>query len=108
LENLEGMRRSFQRVCLLLVPDQKITADGTDWVPREDFHPDETDALADYNRNKFLDLSQPLLMQVWRAKFTKEYYLSQVHNPRHLKESARLFGNSFLEVSFGASRLSNS
>jgi hypothetical protein len=75
-------------------------ADSTDWVPREDFHPDETDALADYNRNKFLDLSQPLLMQVWRAKFTKEYYLSQVHNPRHLKESARLFGNSFLEVSY--------
>ena len=102
MENLVGMRRSFQRVCPLLVPDQKITADETDWVPREDFHPDETDALADYNRNKFLDLSQPLLMQVWRAKFTKEYYLSQVHNPRHLKESARLFGNSFLEVSFGA------
>lgn len=75
--------------------DEKIVSE--DWVPREDFHPDETDALADYNRNKFLDLSQPLLMQVWRAKFTKEYYLSQVHNPRHLKESARLFGNSFLE-----------
>jgi 4-hydroxysphinganine ceramide fatty acyl 2-hydroxylase len=56
--------------------------------------------LADYNRNKFLDLNKPLLMQVWRANFTKEYYLSQVHNPRHLKEPARLFGNSFLEVSF--------
>jgi 4-hydroxysphinganine ceramide fatty acyl 2-hydroxylase len=41
-------------------------------------------------------------MQVWRAKFTKEYYLSQVHNPRHLKESARLFGNNFLEVSYAA------
>jgi len=75
-------------------------ADEIDWVPREDFHPDETDALADYNRNKFLDLSKPLLMQVWRANFTKEYYLSQVHNPRHLKEPARLFGNNFLEVSY--------
>jgi 4-hydroxysphinganine ceramide fatty acyl 2-hydroxylase len=94
-----GMRRLFQRVSLLYIRDQRMYADSTDWVPREDFHPDETDALADYNRNKFLDLSQPLLMQVWRAKFTKEYYLSQVHNPRHLKESARLFGNSFLEVS---------
>jgi 4-hydroxysphinganine ceramide fatty acyl 2-hydroxylase len=71
-----------------------------DWVPNEHFHPDETDALADYNRNKFLDLSKPLLMQVWRANFTKEYYLSQVHNPRHLKEPARLFGNNFLEVSY--------
>jgi 4-hydroxysphinganine ceramide fatty acyl 2-hydroxylase len=93
------MRRLYQRVRLSYTLKQRTPADETDWVPREDFHPDETDALADYNRNKFLDLSQPLLMQVWRAKFTKEYYLSQVHNPRHLKESARLFGNSFLEVS---------
>ena len=72
--------------------------DGVDWVPREDFHPDETDTLADFNRNKFLDLSKPLLVQVWNAPWTKEYYLSQVHNPRHLKESARLFGNPILEV----------
>jgi 4-hydroxysphinganine ceramide fatty acyl 2-hydroxylase len=68
-------------------------------VPKEDFHPDETDALADYNRNKFLDLSKPLLVQVWNARWTKEYYLSQVHNPRHLKESARLFQWDILEVS---------
>lgn len=71
----------------------------TDWVPREDFHPDETDALADFNRNKFLDLSKPLLVQVWNSRWTKEYYLSQVHNPRHLKEPARLFESDFLEVS---------
>lgn len=71
-----------------------------DWVPREDFHPDETDTLADYNRSKFLDLSKPLIMQVWGAPWTKEYYLSQVHNPRHLKESARLFQWDVLEVSF--------
>ncbi len=79
---------------VLLFADQ-----GVDWVPNEHFHPDETDALADFNRNKFLDLSKPLLAQVWRANFTKEYYLSQVHNPRHLKESARLFQSDFLEVS---------
>lgn len=75
--------------------DEKIVSE--DWVPREDFHPDETDTLADYNRNKFLDLSKPLLIQVWNAPWTKEYYLSQVHNPRHLKESARLFKWDILE-----------
>lgn len=75
--------------------DERIVSE--DWIPREDFHPDETDNLADFNRNKFLDLSKPLLAQVWRANWTKEYYLSQVHNPRHLKESARLFGSDFLE-----------
>ncbi|KAI9635732.1 uncharacterized protein MKK02DRAFT_44432 [Dioszegia hungarica] len=76
--------------------DEKIVSE--DWVAHEDFHPDETDALADYNRNKFLDLSKPLLMQVWGAPWTKEYYLSQVHNPRHLKESARLFQWDALEM----------
>ncbi|GFZ52022.1 hypothetical protein JCM24511_09794 [Saitozyma sp. JCM 24511] len=55
--------------------DEKIVSE--DWVAREDFHPDETDTLADFNRNKFLDLSKPLLVQVWNAPWTKEYYLSQ-------------------------------
>lgn len=31
---------------------------------------------------------------------SKSYYLKQVHQPRHLKESARLFGPTMLEVSF--------
>jgi len=31
-------------------------------------------------------------------RWTKEYYLSQVHNPRHLKESARLFEWDALEA----------
>ncbi|ORY34242.1 hypothetical protein BCR39DRAFT_517187 [Naematelia encephala] len=75
--------------------DERIVSE--DWVADVDFHPDETDTLADFNRSKFLDLSKPLLAQVWSAPWTKEYYLSQVHNPRHLKESARLFGSDFLE-----------
>ncbi|KAH0356455.1 fatty acid hydroxylase, partial [Aureobasidium melanogenum] len=58
----------------------------------------ETDATSDYRTHKFLDLNKPLLMQVWRGGFTKEFYLEQVHRPRHYKggESAPLFGN-FLE-----------
>jgi len=58
----------------------------------------ETDPTSDYKRHKFLDLNRPLLMQVWFGGFTKEFYLEQVHRPRHYKggESAPLFGN-FLE-----------
>jgi 4-hydroxysphinganine ceramide fatty acyl 2-hydroxylase len=58
----------------------------------------ETDASSDYRTHKFLDLNKPLLMQVWRGGFTKEFYLEQVHRPRHYKggDSAPLFGN-FLE-----------
>ncbi|KAL1963604.1 hypothetical protein VTN77DRAFT_8049 [Rasamsonia byssochlamydoides] len=58
----------------------------------------ETDFAADYRTHKFLDLSKPLFPQLWYGGFTKEFYLQQVHRPRHYKggESAPLFGN-FLE-----------
>lgn len=58
----------------------------------------ETDLVSDYKTHKFLDLSKPLLMQMWFGGFSKEFYLEQVHRPRHFKggESAPLFGN-FLE-----------
>lgn len=58
----------------------------------------ETDTVSDYKKHRFLDLDKPLLMQVWNGGFTKEFYLEQVHRPRHYKggESAPIFGN-FLE-----------
>lgn len=58
----------------------------------------ETDAISDYRTHKFLDLNRPLIMQVWYGGFSKDFYLEQVHRPRHYKggESAPLFGN-FLE-----------
>lgn len=57
-----------------------------------------TDISADFRTHKFLDLNQPMLMQVWNGGFSKEFYLQQVHRPRHYRggESAPLFGN-FLE-----------
>ncbi|KAI3319088.1 inositolphosphorylceramide-B C-26 hydroxylase [Xylariaceae sp. AK1471] len=58
----------------------------------------DTDLTQDYKTHKFLDLNRPLLMQVWNGGFSKEFYLDQVHRPRHYKggASAPLFGN-FLE-----------
>jgi len=58
----------------------------------------ETDLVNDYKTHKFLDLNKPLLLQVWFGGFSKDFYLEQVHRPRHYKggESAPLFGN-FLE-----------
>ena len=58
----------------------------------------ETDLSSDYRTHKFLDLNRPLLMQVWNGGFSKDFYLEQVHRPRHYKggASAPLFGN-FLE-----------
>ncbi|KAF7558339.1 hypothetical protein G7046_g5817 [Stylonectria norvegica] len=58
----------------------------------------DTDYNNDYKKHKFLDLSRPLFPQVWFGGFSKEFYLDQVHRPRHYKggASAPLFGN-FLE-----------
>lgn len=68
------------------------------WVPSDNFHPDETDVSSDYEKNQFLDLRRPLLLQFLYANFSKSYYLQQIHQPRHVVESARLFGPEYLEV----------
>jgi len=58
----------------------------------------ETNTDDDFKKHKFLDLNKPLFMQLWRGNFTKDFYLEQIHRPRHYKggDSAPLFGN-FLE-----------
>ncbi|KAF2874206.1 hypothetical protein BDV95DRAFT_488021 [Massariosphaeria phaeospora] len=57
-----------------------------------------TDPDSDYKTHKFLDLSKPLFLQVWNGGFSTQFYLEQVHRPRHYRggDSAPLFGN-FLE-----------
>jgi 4-hydroxysphinganine ceramide fatty acyl 2-hydroxylase len=57
-----------------------------------------TNIHADYLKHKFLDLSQPLLPQVVAGGFTKEFYLAQVHRPRHYPGgSARLMPYAWME-----------
>ena len=58
----------------------------------------ETDAAKDLRTHKFLDLNRPLIPQVWNGGFSKDFYLEQVHRPRHYRggDSAPMFGN-FLE-----------
>ncbi|KAF9357311.1 fatty acid alpha-hydroxylase [Mortierella sp. AD094] len=57
-----------------------------------------TDIAADVKKEKFLDLSKPLLYQLWKANYPKDFYMKQVHIPRHLPYSARVFESDFLEV----------
>ncbi|TPX45048.1 hypothetical protein SeMB42_g00977 [Synchytrium endobioticum] len=49
-------------------------------------------ASAEDKHEKFIDFSKPMVAQVWNAKWTKEYYLKQVHIPRHVSYSAPIFG----------------
>ena len=57
-----------------------------------------TDIVNDYKVHRFLDLNRPLFGQIWYGGFSRDFYLEQVHKPRHYKggASAPLFGN-FLE-----------
>ncbi|KAF7289910.1 Ceramide very long chain fatty acid hydroxylase [Mycena indigotica] len=76
--------------------EENIVSD--DWVATDDFHPENTDSVEDFKKNQFLDLSKPLLWQVWQSNFSKSYYLRQIHQPRHVPESARLFASPILEA----------
>ncbi|KAI8991856.1 hypothetical protein BDF20DRAFT_812243 [Mycotypha africana] len=59
--------------------------------------PNETDINSDIKKNQFLDLSKALIPQLMRARFTKEFYLEQVHKPRYLPGPAIFFGHPLLE-----------
>ncbi|KAJ3045994.1 fatty acid alpha-hydroxylase [Rhizophlyctis rosea] len=48
-------------------------------------------------KEAFIDLTKPMVQQVWKANFSKAHYLKQVHIPRHSKESAPILGG-YLEV----------
>lgn len=65
-------------------------------VPEDLLHL-KTDHKDDLKKHKFLDLDKPLIMQVLRSNWTRDFYVDQIHRPRHYgKGSAQLFGN-FLE-----------
>lgn len=78
-------------------PDKVPVFKATGMSTAEDLSK-ETDLVDDFKTHKFLDLNKPLLMQVFFGGFSKDFYLEQIHRPRHYKggQSAPLFGN-FLE-----------
>lgn len=47
----------------------QVDVPSIDWEATDDFHPEETDEVRDYEKNQFLDLRRPLLRQVWEANF---------------------------------------
>ncbi|QLQ81813.1 hypothetical protein HG537_0G00670 [Torulaspora globosa] len=80
------------------VEDEKF--DSTTFVndlPTEDKLSIATDYNQDFKRHHFLDLNKALLPQVLFGNYTRDFYIDQIHRPRHYgKGSAPLFGN-FLE-----------
>ena len=72
---------------MTVVPDSDTKADekevyATGMTCEEDLNV-PTNIEGDYARHKFLDLSRPLLPQVFCGGFSKAFYMEQVHRPRH-------------------------
>ncbi|TPX54785.1 hypothetical protein PhCBS80983_g05764 [Powellomyces hirtus] len=49
-------------------------------------------------KKPFIDLAKPMLKQMVYSTWSKEYYLEQVHIPRHMTDSAPIFGHPALEM----------
>ncbi|KAL8917681.1 MAG: hypothetical protein Q9208_007807 [Pyrenodesmia sp. 3 TL-2023] len=79
------------------VPTRNAT-ETIDTLSTEVLYRGDMDLKEDYRKHKFLNLEEPLLMQVWNGGFSKDFYLKEVHRARPYKNggSPPLFGN-FLE-----------
>ena len=95
--NEAGIKELKEDDVLEEVEPGKLVYRATGMSSEADLHRN-TDTRADFRKHGFLDLDKPLLMQVWRGGFSKDFYLEQVHRPRNYNNgaSAQLFGN-FLE-----------
>jgi 4-hydroxysphinganine ceramide fatty acyl 2-hydroxylase len=48
---------------------------------------------------KFIDVTKPMLAQIYSGKFSKKFYMQQIHISHHVKNSAPIFGHWALEMS---------
>ncbi|KAJ2717210.1 fatty acid alpha-hydroxylase [Coemansia spiralis] len=73
----------------------EVTADD-----REEYAaaPGGVDEMEEATDEPFLDLRKPLFMQMWHSRFTKAFYLQEVHRARHLPQPAVFFANPVLET----------
>ncbi|PVU87073.1 hypothetical protein BB559_006243 [Furculomyces boomerangus] len=46
----------------------------------------------------FIDPNKPIFTQIWNSSYTREFYLQQVHVPRHIPGPAVFFDNKVLEI----------
>ncbi|KAF9918252.1 fatty acid alpha-hydroxylase [Lobosporangium transversale] len=93
----DGATGIIQRTTITTVKTT-TSAKGNIEEEKDHTHLVTTDIAADVKKEKFLDLSKPLLYQLWKANYPKDFYMKQVHIPRHLPYSARVFESDFLEV----------
>jgi 4-hydroxysphinganine ceramide fatty acyl 2-hydroxylase len=47
---------------------------------------------------KFIDVTKPMLAQIYSGNFSKAFYMKQIHISHHVKNSAPIFGHWALEM----------
>ncbi|KAI7826672.1 hypothetical protein BX661DRAFT_183241 [Kickxella alabastrina] len=72
----------------------EVTADDRVELTLPESGKDEMDCIEE---ESFIDINQPLFMQMWRSNFSREVYIKEVHRPRHLPRPAVFFANPILE-----------
>ncbi|KAJ1953630.1 fatty acid alpha-hydroxylase, partial [Dipsacomyces acuminosporus] len=72
----------------------EVMAEDRKEYPKPEGGKDEMECVEE---EQFLDIHKPLFPQMWNSNFTKEFYIKEVHRPRHLPRPAVFFENAFLE-----------
>ncbi|ODQ82544.1 hypothetical protein BABINDRAFT_159110 [Babjeviella inositovora NRRL Y-12698] len=78
----------------------EVTLDLTQFqeeLPAEELLNVKTDYDSDLKKHKFLDLNKPLFFQMLFCDFSKDFYLDQVHRPRHYGKGDAVFFGNYLE-----------
>ena len=57
-----------------------------------------SESLLSKRSNDFIDTSRPMLQQLLKGNFTKEFYVEQIHIPRHTSDSPPIFANPYLDL----------
>lgn len=78
--------------------DEDLASSFRNELPTFDLMTKDTDAKKDFERYRFLDIAEPLMPQIMSAHWTKDFYLDQVHRPRHCSKGARVYPNPIVDI----------
>lgn len=56
------------------------------------------ESLLSRKSNDFIDTSKPMLQQILKGNYSKEFYVQQIHIPRHTTDSPPIFVNPYLDL----------
>lgn len=80
--------------------DADLSSGFRNELPTFDLMTTNTDAQKDFEKFQFLNIDEPLMPQILKSHWTKDFYLDQVHRPRHCSKGARVYSNTIMDTLF--------